>query len=93
MHLDLRKKTGDKFTADEFNQIISAINAKVEQEAGKALSDENFTAEEKLDFLAYLDNRVILLSPTIIFRLWNCRKNSLWVCRIDVSITIFYNLC
>lgn len=53
MHLDLRKKTGDKFTADEFNQIISAINAKVEQEAGKALSDENFTAEEK-QFLATL---------------------------------------
>jgi hypothetical protein len=53
MHLDLRKKTGDKFTADEFNQIISAINAKVEQEAGKALSDENFTAEEK-EFLATL---------------------------------------
>lgn len=45
MHLDLRKKTGDKFTADEFNQIISAINAKVEQEAGKALSDENFGNE------------------------------------------------
>lgn len=53
MHLDLCKKTGDKFTADEFNQIISAINAKVEQEAGKALSDENFTAEEK-QFLATL---------------------------------------
>ena len=53
MHLDLRKKTGDKFTADEFNQIISAINAKVEQEAGKALSDENFTSEEK-QFLATL---------------------------------------
>lgn len=53
MHLDLYKKTGDKFTADEFNQIISAINAKVEQEAGKALSDENFTAEEK-QFLATL---------------------------------------
>ena len=53
MHLDLRKKTGDKFTADEFNQIISAINTKVEQEAGKALSDENFTAEEK-EFLATL---------------------------------------
>lgn len=53
MHLDLRKKTGDKFTADEFNQIISAINAKVEQEAGKALSDENFTAKEK-QFLATL---------------------------------------
>ena len=53
MHLDLRKKTGDKFTADEFNQIISAINAKVEQEAGKALSDENFTTEEK-QFLATL---------------------------------------
>lgn len=53
MQLDLRKKTGDKFTADEFNQIISAINAKVEQEAGKALSDENFTAEEK-QFLATL---------------------------------------
>ena len=53
MHLDLRKKTGDTFTADEFNQIISAINAKVEQEAGKALSDENFTAEEK-QFLATL---------------------------------------
>lgn len=53
MHLDLCKKTGDKFTADEFNQIISAINAKVEQEAGKALSDENFTAEEK-EFLATL---------------------------------------
>lgn len=53
MHLDLHKKTGDKFTADEFNQIISAINAKVEQEAGKALSDENFTSEEK-QFLATL---------------------------------------
>lgn len=53
MHLDLCKKTGDKFTADEFNQIISAINAKVEQEAGKALSDENFTSEEK-QFLATL---------------------------------------
>ena len=53
MHLDLRKKTGDKFTADEFNQIISAINAKVEQEAGKALSDENFTSKEK-QFLATL---------------------------------------
>ena len=53
MHLNLRKKTGDKFTADEFNQIISAINAKVEQEAGKALSDENFTAKEK-QFLATL---------------------------------------
>jgi hypothetical protein len=53
MYLELRKKTGDKFTADEFNQIISAINAKVEQEAGKALSDENFTSEEK-QFLATL---------------------------------------
>lgn len=53
MHLDLYKKTGDKFTADEFNQIIFAINAKVEQEAGKALSDENFTSEEK-QFLATL---------------------------------------
>ena len=47
MYLELRKKTGDKFTADEFNQIVAAINAKVEQEAGKSLSDENFTAEEK----------------------------------------------
>ena len=59
MHLDLRKKTGDKFTADEFNQIISAINAKVEQEAGKALSDENFTAEEK-EFLATLATKNIV---------------------------------
>ena len=59
MHLDLRKKTGDKFTADEFNQIISAINAKVEQEAGKALSDENFTAEEK-QFLATLATKNIV---------------------------------
>lgn len=47
MYLELRKKTVDKFTADEFNQIVAAINAKVEQEAGKSLSDENFTAEEK----------------------------------------------
>lgn len=59
MHLDLRKKTGDKFTADEFNQIISAINAKVEQEAGKALSDENFTSEEK-QFLATLATKNIV---------------------------------
>lgn len=59
MHLDLRKKTGDKFTADEFNQIISAINAKVEQEAGKALSDENFTTEEK-EFLATLATKNIV---------------------------------
>lgn len=59
MHLDLRKKTGDKFTADEFNQIISAINAKVEQEAGKALSDENFTTEEK-QFLATLATKNIV---------------------------------
>lgn len=59
MHLDLRKKTGDKFTADEFNQIISAINAKVEQEAGKALSDENFTSEEK-EFLATLATKNIV---------------------------------
>lgn len=59
MHLDLRKKTGDKFTADEFNQIISAINAKVEQEAGKALSDENFTAKEK-EFLATLATKNIV---------------------------------
>lgn len=40
MYLELRKKTGDKFTADEFNQIVAAINAKVEQEAGKSLSDD-----------------------------------------------------
>lgn len=59
MHLDLCKKTGDKFTADEFNQIISAINAKVEQEAGKALSDENFTSEEK-QFLATLATKNIV---------------------------------
>jgi hypothetical protein len=59
MHLDLRKKTGDKFTADEFNQIISAINAKVEQEVGKALSDENFTSEEK-QFLAILATKNIV---------------------------------
>lgn len=59
MHLDLRKETGDKFTADEFNQIISAINAKVEQEAGKALSDENFTSEEK-QFLATLATKNIV---------------------------------
>lgn len=59
MRLDLRKKTGDKFTADEFNQIISAINAKVEQEAGKALSDENFTSEEK-QFLATLATKNIV---------------------------------
>lgn len=59
MHLDLRKKTGDKFTADEFNQIISAINAKVEQEVGKALSDENFTSEEK-QFLATLATKNIV---------------------------------
>lgn len=59
MHLDLYKKTGDKFTADEFNQIISAINAKVEQEAGKALSDENFTSEEK-QFLATLTTKNIV---------------------------------
>ena len=66
MHLDLRKKTGDKFTADEFNQIISAINAKVEQEAGKALSDENFTAEEK-EFLATLatENIVKMITDEI----------------------------
>ena len=59
MHLDLSKTTGDKFTADEFNQIISAINAKVEQEAGKALSDENFTSEEK-QFLATLATKNIV---------------------------------
>lgn len=59
MYLELRKKTGDKFTADEFNQIISAINAKVEQEAGKALSDENFTSEEK-QFLATLVTKNIV---------------------------------
>lgn len=59
MHLDLCKETGDKFTADEFNQIISAINAKVEQEAGKALSDENFTSEEK-QFLATLATKNIV---------------------------------
>lgn len=41
------------------NQIISAINAKVEQEAGKALSDENFTSEEK-QFLATLATKNIV---------------------------------
>lgn len=47
MALTLHKKTGDQFTADEFNQVVAEINKKTNAVAGKGFSENDYTNAEK----------------------------------------------
>lgn len=41
------KNTGDTLSADEFNQVVSAVNSKVDVVSGKGLSTNDYTTQEK----------------------------------------------
>lgn len=41
------KNTGDTLSADEFNQLVSAVNSKVDVVSGKGLSTNDYTTQEK----------------------------------------------
>lgn len=47
MTLNISKKTGDKLTATEFNQVVDEVNKKVDVMPGKGLSTNDYTNEEK----------------------------------------------
>lgn len=42
------KNTGDTLSADEFNQVVSAVNSKVDAVSGKGLSTNDYTDEDKV---------------------------------------------
>ena len=41
------KNTGDTLSADEFNQVVSAVNSKVDAVSGKGLSTNDYTTQDK----------------------------------------------
>ena len=41
------KNTGDTLSASEFNQVVSAVNSKVDVVSGKGLSTNDYTAADK----------------------------------------------
>ena len=47
MTLNINKKTGDKLTATEFNQVVDELNKKVDVVPGKGLSTNDYTDTDK----------------------------------------------
>ena len=47
MTLNISKKTGDKLTATEFNQVVDEVNKKVDVMPGKGLSTNDYTDTDK----------------------------------------------
>lgn len=66
------KNTGDTLSASEFNQVVSAVNSKVDVVSGKGLSTNDYTAADKAtlsgmsDRVTSLENRIDVLSGNVI---------------------------
>jgi len=66
------KNNGDTLSASEFNQIVDAVNGKVDAVSGKGLSTNDYTMEDKSTLtgmnakIISLENRVDVLSGSVI---------------------------
>lgn len=66
------KNTSDTLSADEFNQVVTAVNSKVDAVSGKGLSTNDYTTADKLTLsemdtkVKSLENRIDVLSGNVI---------------------------
>lgn len=58
------KNTGDTLSADEFNQVVSAVNSKVDVVSGKGLSTNDYTSSDK-STLTSLPDQIASLSEQV----------------------------
>lgn len=58
------KNTGDTLSADEFNQVVSAVNSKVDTVPGKGLSTNDYTNTDK-NTLNSLSGQIVILSEQV----------------------------